>query len=74
MEVTSGVPNVAREVTIDSHATAAEVASAIEEALAPGGVLRLTDARGRETFVPGSAIGWVQVGESEKGRVGFHNV
>ena len=35
------------------------------------GVLRLTDTRGRSVLVNGSVIGWVQVGQSEKGRVGF---
>jgi hypothetical protein len=34
-------------------------------------VLRLTDNRGRSVFVPAGVIGWVQVGDSEKGRVGF---
>ncbi len=71
MEVTIGVQNVSRELSIETESDTAAVTAAIETALEPGGVLRLTDSRGREVFVPGAVIGWVQVGESEKGRVGF---
>lgn len=71
MEVTIGVQNVARELTVETDAPTAEVTAAVEKALADGGVLRLTDNRGRSVFVPAGVIGWVQVGESDKGRVGF---
>ena len=71
MEVTIGVQNVARELTIETDSPTSEVSAAVEAALADGGVLRLLDNRGREVFVPSAVIGWVQVGDSEKGRVGF---
>ena len=71
MEVTIGVQNVARELTVETDSDSAEVTAAVEAALRDGGVLKLTDTRGRSVLVPGSVIGWVQVGESEKGRVGF---
>lgn len=71
MEVTIGVQNVARELAVETDTDAAEVTAAVEAALRDGGVLRLTDTRGRSVIVPGSVIGWVQVGESEKGKVGF---
>jgi hypothetical protein len=71
VEVTIGVQNVTRELTVETDSATAEVITAVEAALAEGGVLRLTDSRGRSVFVPGSVIGWVQVGDSEKGRVGF---
>ncbi|GGL30844.1 DUF3107 domain-containing protein [Phycicoccus endophyticus] len=72
MEVTIGVQNVSRELTVETDAPAAEVSSAVDAALAsPDGVLRLTDTKGRTVLVPGRALGWVQVGESEKGKVGF---
>ena len=72
MEVTIGVQNVARELTVETDATAAEVGKAVDAALASSeGVLRLTDTKGRTVLVPGRAVGWVQVGESEKGKVGF---
>ncbi|PRY62988.1 uncharacterized protein DUF3107 [Knoellia remsis] len=74
MEVTIGVQNVARELSLETDASAEEVASAIDAALSDGGVLRLTDSKGRQILVPGRALGWVQVGESEKGRVGFGQI
>ncbi|MBR7743828.1 DUF3107 domain-containing protein [Phycicoccus sp. BSK3Z-2] len=75
MEVTIGVQNVAREITVETDADSDEVAKAVDTALAsPEGVLRLTDSKGRTILVPGRAVGWVQVGESEKGRVGFHSL
>ncbi len=71
MEVTIGVQNVARELTIETDSPTSEVTAAVVAALADGAVLRLTDNRGRSVFVPACVIGWVQVGDSEKGRVGF---
>ncbi|MGL5849465.1 MAG: DUF3107 domain-containing protein [Phycicoccus sp.] len=71
MDVTIGIQNVARELSIETDSDAAGVAAAVEQALAGDGVLRLTDTKGREVLVPGRAIGWIQVGESEKGKVGF---
>ncbi|WP_377641037.1 DUF3107 domain-containing protein [Oryzobacter terrae] len=71
MEVTIGVQNVARELTVETESDAAAVTEAVEAALRDGGVLKLTDSRGRNVLVPGSVIGWVQVGENEKGKVGF---
>ena len=72
MEVTIGVQNVSRELTVETDADASSVAQAVDTALAsPEGVLRLTDTKGRTVLVPGRAVGWVQVGESEKGKVGF---
>jgi hypothetical protein len=71
VEVTIGVQNVARELTVETDSDAAAVTEAVEVALRDGGVLKLTDSRGRNVLVPGSVIGWVQVGENEKGKVGF---
>ena len=71
MEVTIGVQNVARELTLETDSPTSEVSAAVEAALADGGVLRLVDNRGRQVFVAAAVIGWVQVGDSDKGRVGF---
>ena len=46
-------------------------AAAVDAAMRDGSVLRLTDSRGRAVFVLGAAIGWVQIGDAEKGRFGF---
>ncbi|KGN34966.1 ATP-binding protein [Knoellia sinensis KCTC 19936] len=71
MEVNIGVQNVAREIALETDASADEVSAAIDAALTDGGVLRLTDTKGRQILIPGRALGWVQVGESEKSKVGF---
>lgn len=71
MEVTIGVQNVTREITLESDQSPEQVQSAVTEALVDGGVLRLSDDKGRQVLVPGRALGWVQIGESEKSHVGF---
>jgi Protein of unknown function (DUF3107). len=37
----------------------------------PDNVLALSDTKGRRLIVPGRSLGWVLVGEGERGRVGF---
>lgn len=71
VEVTIGVQNVAREISIETDASAADVHKAVQAAISEGGVLELTDSKGRKVFVPGHALGWVLIGESERGKVGF---
>ena len=71
MEVKIGVQNVAREITFETDDSAEKVAASVEKALTSGGLLRLADSKGRQVLVPGAALGWVQIGESEKGWVGF---
>ena len=48
-----------------------EVVAAVEAAIADGGVLRLTDDKGRQHLVPGAGIAYVEVGEPTSRRVGF---
>ena len=72
MEVSISVQNVSRELTFETDASPDEVTAAVQRALSsPEAVLDLTDNKGRRILVPGRAIGAVQVGEGERGRVGF---
>lgn len=71
MEVKIGVQNVAREVTFETDASSQEVAKAVAEAIDKGGVLTLTDDKGRQVIVPGNVLGYVFLGESERRGVGF---
>lgn len=72
MEVRIGVRDVGREVTFESEQSPEEVTEAVTRALSsPEGVLRLQDDRGRTILVPVPALGYVEVGAQEKGRVGF---
>lgn len=71
MEVKIGVQNVAREITFESNASSDELTQAVTAALEGGSVLRLSDERGRQVIVAAGAIGYVQLGESDKRGVGF---
>lgn len=72
MEVRIGVRQVAREVTFDSAQTPEEVQGAVTEAMTRGsGMLTLQDERGRTVIVPVEAIGYIEIGATDKGRVGF---
>lgn len=74
MEVTIGVQNVSRELSIETADSPEEVTEAVNAAITTGGVLRLKDIKGRQIFVPAGALGWIQLGETEKGQVGFGKV
>ena len=71
MEITIGVKNVARELTLESAQTADQVVALVEAAIAKGGVLALTDQRGRRVVVPVDSLGYVEIGQEEQRRVGF---
>jgi hypothetical protein len=71
VEITIGVQNLTREVTLDADITADEVDKALKAALASDGVLDLSDPRGRRIFVPARMIGYIEVGPEETRRVGF---
>lgn len=72
MQIRIGVRNIAREITLESDETSQAVADAVTSALGSDhGVLTLTDERGGTVLVPVQALGYVEIGASEKGRVGF---
>lgn len=71
MEIRIGVQNVAREITLETEAPAQEVVEKVRAAMKDASVLHLEDDKGRQVFVPGASVGYVWIGESEKGRVGF---
>ena len=71
VEVKIGVQNVAREITFESSQSAEEVAALVEEAVASGALLRLSDEKGRTVIVPGGILGYVEVGVETERRVGF---
>lgn len=71
MEVKIGIQNAPREITIDTTLDADGVEKAVAAALADGGVLSLTDAKGRRVVVPGATLAYVDVTTSVAGQVGF---
>ena len=70
MEIKIGVQRAPRELTLESNQTREDVEKAVETALA-GGVLRLTDDRGRLFLVPGERLAYIELGEPVERRVGF---
>lgn len=73
MEVKIGVQYASRELTIDSALDAEGVQKAVTEALEEGGVLALTDTKGRRIVVPGSKLAYVDISTSVTGQVGFRS-
>ena len=71
MDVKIGVRDVAGQVVLESEQTPDEVAAAVAAAVEGGGLLTLTDDKGRLVIVPGPLIGFVEIGAASERRVGF---
>lgn len=71
LEVKIGVQFSARELSLDVDLSPAEIAAAVDKAVADGGALQLTDIRGRQVIVPADKLTYVEVGAPETRRVGF---
>jgi hypothetical protein len=71
VEVKIGVQNVAREIMLESTQSVDEVTSAVQDAVSTGGLLRLTDDKGRTVVVPGNLLGYAEIGAESERRVGF---
>lgn len=72
MEVKIGVQQAARELNIDVDMNADEIQDAVNQALS-GGVLALSDAKGRRVVVPGDKVAYVDISTSVSGQVGFRS-
>jgi hypothetical protein len=71
VEITIGVQNQARELAVETDQSADAVAATVRDALEAGGVLELTDVRGRRVIVPTAALGYIELGAEEQRKVGF---
>lgn len=71
MEVKIGIRDVARDIVLESSQSPDSVATAVEQAVISGALLKLTDEKGRLIVVPGNLIGYVEIGAEESRRVGF---
>jgi len=74
VDVRIGVIQTPKEIEVElgDGASADGVAAQIEEALAGGGVLWLTDRRGRRVGVPAERVAYVELNTgSDDRRVGF---
>jgi hypothetical protein len=71
LEIKIGIQNIGREIILESAQDADTVATVVEEAITKGTELRLKDDKGRIIIVPGSALGYVEIGAEEARKVGF---
>ena len=72
MEVKIGIAESARELLVSSDQTPEEVSKLVDEAItSEGGLLRLTDDRGRKFVIRGERIAYVEIAPEEARKVGF---
>lgn len=72
MEVRIGITNVAREITLESSQTAAELEQVLADAItANAPFVALADDKGKRFLVPTAGIAFVELGAEESRRVGF---
>ena len=68
MEVKIGIQDSRSEISLESTESQEAVLAAVQTAIADGGLLTLTDDRGRTVLVAGSKITYVEVGASSSRR------
>jgi hypothetical protein len=71
VEVKIGVLHAPREIVVESEQTSEQVSSAVAAAVKAGGLLSLTDDKGRVVVVPVDKLAYVEIGSPERGRLGF---
>lgn len=71
MEIKIGLQDVARELNVETDETAETLKTKIADAITSGAPLRLTDTKGREVFVAGTKIAYVELGAEHQRPVGF---
>lgn len=70
MDITIGIVDNGRQLTLSVEATPEAVEKQVAEALS-GSVLSLTDDKGRRVIVPSNRIAFVEIGPADSRRVGF---
>jgi hypothetical protein len=74
VEVKIGIQHAPRELVVDTGESADAVEKLVADAVgSEGGVLALTDSKGRKVIVPASRIAYVEIGGALAGQVGFRS-
>ena len=74
MEVKIGIQHAPRELVVDTGESSEAVEKLVADAVgSEGGVLALTDSKGRKVIVPASRIAYVEIGGALAGQVGFRS-
>ncbi|MDR2254014.1 MAG: DUF3107 domain-containing protein [Bifidobacteriaceae bacterium] len=72
MEVTIGVRQAQKEITLNVEQKAEEVRETVAHAIVAGEpLIALTDKHGRTVLIPTDALAYVEIGANEGRRVGF---
>ena len=71
VEITVGVVDTPREITVESDETAEAITKAVSSEIDKGTLLSLTDSRGRTVLVPSAKIAYVEIGPAASRKVGF---
>jgi hypothetical protein len=71
VEIRIGIVNAPRELSFESSLPAEQLTGQVKTALTSGGVLELTDDKGRLYVVPTAGIAYVEFGTEESRRIGF---
>lgn len=73
MEIKIGIQNIVREIVVETTETAAAVEKLVSDAIKDGGVLSLTDGKGRRVVIPVATLAYVDFGGGVQGHVGFRS-
>ena len=74
MEVKIGIQQAAREIVVDTAEEADAVEKKVADALAAdGGLISLTDTKGRKVLVPAAKVAYIEIGGGVAGQVGFRS-
>jgi Protein of unknown function (DUF3107) len=72
VEVKIGIQQAQRELVVEVGESAEDIEKLVGEALSSdGGVITLTDTKGRKVVVPGAKVAYVEIGTGVAGTVGF---
>ena len=71
MDIKIGVQDTAREISLESAQTQDEVLAAVAAAVQAGGLLSLTDDKGRTVIIPAAKLAYVEIGAPSSRKVGF---
>ena len=72
MEIRIGMVNTARELSLESSASTAEIETLVADAVTgKSAFLKLSDDKGKVYLVPSATIAFVEVGNDQARRVGF---
>lgn len=69
MQVTVGIKDTARELSLETSASQDEILATLGGASTQDVVL--TDDKGRKVFIPAGSLAYVELGEAAPRRVGF---